>query len=152
MPIGLLYAGTYPLEEFLQLATIAEDVGVNSIWLTEEFIYRDPMVLAASLLQITKKIRVIPGPVSPYFKHPVAIAREMLSLCEIGKDRLGLQLGVGDINGLKLMGVDISNPLERVEESVQTIRALLSGERVNTKDGFWNLSDIQMVLGGKEKI
>lgn len=152
MPIGLLYAGTYPIEEFLKLAILAEDVGIDSIWLTEEFVYRDPMVLAASLLQITKKIRVIPGPVSPYFKHPVAIAREMLSLCEIGKGRLGLQLGVGDINGLKLMGVDILKPINVVEESIQTIRALLSGERVNTKDGVWNLSDIQMVLGGKEKI
>jgi 5,10-methylenetetrahydromethanopterin reductase len=152
MPIGLAYAGTYPLYEFLQIAEIAEQVDIDSIWLTEEFIYRDPIVLAATLLSATKKLRVIPGPVSPYFKHPVAIARETLSLAEIANGRLALQLGVGDLNGLKLMGVDISRPMITMEESVRTIQALLQGERVNNSGGVWGMRDIKMVLGGQTKI
>jgi 5,10-methylenetetrahydromethanopterin reductase len=152
MAIGLAYTGTYPLHEFLQVAKIAEQVDIDSIWLTEEFIYRDPIVLAATLLPATKRMRVIPGPVSPYFKHPVAIARETLSLAEIANGRLALQLGVGDLNGLKLMGVDVSRPMMTMEESVRTIQALLQGESVNTSGGIWDMTGIKMMLGGQTKI
>ena len=130
MPIGLSYAGTYPLEDFLKVAQAGDEAGLDSIWLAEEFAYRDPMITAASVLQVTERVRVIPGPVTPYLKHPAAIAREALTLAEISPGRLGLQLGVGDLGGLRQLGVDVSRPLSTLEGAVDTIRALCRGEAV----------------------
>ena len=130
MPVGLSYAGTYPLEDFLEVAKVGDEIGLDSIWLAEEFVYRDPMITAASVLRLTERVRVIPGPVTPYLKHPVAIAREVLTLAEIANGRLGLQLGVGDLGGLKQLGVDVSHPLSTVEQTLGTIRGLCRGEAV----------------------
>lgn len=141
MPIGISYAGTYPLKDFLKVAEAGDKVGLDSIWLAEEFVYRDPVVTAASVLRVTERVRVIPGPVSPYLKHPVAIAREALTLAEISNGRLGLQLGVGDLGGLKQLGVDVSRPLSTVEEALGTIGALCRGEAVST-------GGVRMKLGG----
>jgi len=141
MPVGLSYAGTYPLEEFLEVAKAGEEIGLDSIWLAEEIEYRDPMITAASVLRVTESVRVIPGPVSPYLKHPVAIAREALTLAEIANGRLGLQLGVGDLGGLKQLGVDVSRPLSTVEQALHTVRALCRGEAVSS-------GEIGMKLGG----
>ena len=152
MPIGLSYYGTYPLNEFLRVAAYAEGVGFDTVWLAEEFIYRDPMILAASLLSATERVKVIPGPVSPYFKHPVAIARETLTLAEISDGRLALQVGVGDINGLKLMGIDPTRPLSTTKEAISVIQGLLSGDIISINNGIWNMTGIKMVLGGKYNI
>jgi 5,10-methylenetetrahydromethanopterin reductase len=141
MPVGISYAGTYPLKDFLKVAKAADEVGLDSIWLAEEFVYRDPMITAASVLQVTERVRVIPGPVTPYLKHPVAIAREALTLAEISNGRLGLQLGVGDLGGLKQLGVDVSRPLSTVAEALSTIRALCRGEAVSA-------GGVRMKLGG----
>lgn len=40
MPVGLSYAGTYPLEDFLEVARAGDEAGLDSIWLAEEFVYR----------------------------------------------------------------------------------------------------------------
>jgi 5,10-methylenetetrahydromethanopterin reductase len=145
MPVGLSYAGTYPLEDFLKVAQAGDEAGLDSIWLAEEFVYRDPMITAASVLRVTERVRVIPGPVTPYLKHPVAIAREALTLAEISKGRLGLQLGVGDLGGLKQMGVDVSRPLSTVEQALGTIGALCRGEAVAA-------GGARMKLGGTSAI
>jgi 5,10-methylenetetrahydromethanopterin reductase len=141
MPVGLSYAGTYPLEDFLKVAQAGDEAGLDSIWLAEEFVYRDPMITAASVLRVTERVRVIPGPVTPYLKHPVAIAREALTLAEISNGRLGLQLGVGDLGGLKQLGVDVSRPLSTIEGALGAIRTLCRGEPVAA-------GGLRMKLGG----
>jgi 5,10-methylenetetrahydromethanopterin reductase len=103
------------------------------------------MITAASVLRLTERVRVIPGPVTPYLKHPVAIAREALTLAEIANGRLGLQLGVGDLGGLKQLGVDVSHPLSTVEQSLGTIRGLCRGEAVVA-------GGVRMKLGGTNAI
>jgi 5,10-methylenetetrahydromethanopterin reductase len=131
MPVGLSYAGTYLLEDFLKVAQAGDEAGLDSIWLAEEFVYRDPIITAASVLRVTERVRVIPGPVTPYLKHPVAIAREALTVAEISPGRLGLQLGVGDLGGLRQLGVDVSRPLSTLEGAVNTVRGLCRGEAVS---------------------
>lgn len=152
MPVGISYAGTYSLSDFLKVAEAGEKAGLDSIWLTEEFVYTDPMITAATVLGATRRVHVIPGPVTPYLKHPVAIARQALSLTEIANGRLGLQLGTGDLGGLKQLGVEVSRPLSTMEEALSTIGALCRGESVSTSGGVWNFRDVSMKLGGKISI
>ena len=152
MKFGISYYGTYPLNEFLQVAEVANKFGADSIWLSEEFIYRDPFILTSSLLYNIKNIKLIPGPVSPFFKHPVAIAREILTLAEVDDNRLALHIGIGDLNGLKQMGIKVSKPLKKIEEAIKTIRRLMNGDLVCNIDSTWDINGIKMVLGGKLKI
>ena len=152
MKFGISYYGTYPLNEFLQVAEVANKVGADSIWISEEFIYRDPFILTSSLLYNTRNIKLMPGPVSPFFKHPVAIVREILTLAEVDNNRLALHIGIGDLNGLKQMGITVSKPLKKIEEAIKTIRKLIKGEVVCNKDSTWDINRIKMVLGGKFKI
>ncbi len=73
-------------------------------------------------------------------------------LAEIANGLLALRPGVSDLNGLKLMGVDVSRPMIRMGESVRTIRDLVQGESVSTSGRVWNMTDIRMVPSGQTKI
>jgi 5,10-methylenetetrahydromethanopterin reductase len=86
-------------------------------------------------------VKVIPGPVTPYLKHPVAIAREALTLAEMSKGRMSLQLGVGDLGGLKQLGIDVSHPLSTVEQALSAVGALCRGEALSA-------GGMRMKLGG----
>jgi 5,10-methylenetetrahydromethanopterin reductase len=141
MRIGLAYAGTYPLGDFLKVAAVADEAGLDAIWLAEEFNYRDPMIMAVSVLGATQRVRVVPGPVTPYLKHPVAIAREALTLVEISKGRLGLHLGVGDVGRLKQLGIDVVHPLSAMAAALSSVRALCRGEALSQ-------GGMRMKLGG----
>jgi alkanesulfonate monooxygenase SsuD/methylene tetrahydromethanopterin reductase-like flavin-dependent oxidoreductase (luciferase family) len=58
MAVGISYAGTYPLKDFLKVAKAGDEVGLDSIWLAEEFAYRDPMITAAGRGHLRRTTRL----------------------------------------------------------------------------------------------
>jgi 5,10-methylenetetrahydromethanopterin reductase len=147
MAVGLAYDGMWPLEDFIKLAKAAEQEGVESIWIAEHFLYRDALAIAALVLNTTKNIRVIPGPLSPYSRHLIVMAMAALTLAELGGERFCLHLGTGNRVAQETFGVIVTKPLEVMEESINSIRALLNGKTVSTRDGFLKLNQVQMKFG-----
>ncbi len=147
MPVGFMYDGMWPLRDLLSVVEAGDRAGLDSVWLAEHATYRDALVTAASVLHSSESVRVIPGPINPYTRHPVAIAMAAASLAEIRGGRVGLQLGTGNPVAQRQLGVEISRPIATLEETLDTIRALCGGDTVTTKTGGWDLRDVRLHMG-----
>jgi 5,10-methylenetetrahydromethanopterin reductase len=131
MPLGLVIDGMTGLETVIPLAQEAEKIGLNSLWIAEHFGHRDAFVIATSLIENTNSLEIIPGPISPYVRHPLITAMGIASLSERGPGRLGLVIGVGDIGTLHEWGIELVKPIGTMKQAILIIRTLLSGETVN---------------------
>jgi 5,10-methylenetetrahydromethanopterin reductase len=146
MSVGFLYDGMWPVPDFLKVAEVADVAGLDSIWIAEHFTYRDAFTSSAFALEHTRQTRVIPGPISPFAKHPMAIAMAALTLSEMGGDRFGLLLGTGDLTTQAQFGVSVQNPVGEMEHALELIRALCAGKTVSTPHKHWEVDKISMNL------
>jgi 5,10-methylenetetrahydromethanopterin reductase len=133
MSLGIVYDGLTSLEEFLPFLREAEGMGIESVWVAEHFGYRDAFVISSALMKETKTLKIVPGPISPYTRHPMAIAMAVASLRELDPNRIELVIGTGDIYAQRKLGIEVKKPLGTTAESIKTIRMLLEGDRVKYK-------------------
>ncbi len=131
MTFGILFDGMSDANDFMSFAREAEQMGVRSVWMAEHFCFRDALVTATALTSATKLMEVVPGPLSPYARHPITIAMGIQSLAELAPGRVGLNLGTGNIGAQQECGIDVDKPLTTMKEAIESIRALLSGDFVH---------------------
>src|SRR5581483_6415044 len=66
MRVGLCFDGFYSIHEMIELARLADEIGMESIWMSDHLCFRDSLTTCMALLAATKKIKVAPAPMSPY--------------------------------------------------------------------------------------
>jgi 5,10-methylenetetrahydromethanopterin reductase len=125
--LGVAFDGRNPLARLRAQAVAAEDAGVQNLWVSSHLFLRDPFTSAAVVLQATRSARVVLTAVSPQVVHPVHIAMAAATLDELAPGRVVLCLGTGAPNDLADAGVPPAAPAKTLAESVDAIRALLSG-------------------------
>ncbi|MDE0009151.1 MAG: LLM class flavin-dependent oxidoreductase [Gammaproteobacteria bacterium] len=89
---------------------------------------RDPYVMLAAALQNTTRIRLGPLIENPIMRQPAVIAGSIATVDALAPGRVWLGIGVGD-TAVRLMGRKPATVAE-LAESVQVIRRLLAGERL----------------------
>lgn len=118
--------------DFSELTKYAEQIGYDRAWVMETN-DRDIFSVATQMALATKKIEIGTNIASVFTRTPSLLAMAAFTLSEIaGEGRFILGIGPGgtemvrDGHGLKL-----EKPLTRVNEGIDIIRKLLSGERIN---------------------
>jgi 5,10-methylenetetrahydromethanopterin reductase len=127
--LGLLHLGSRPLPEVGPLARRVEDLGYDTLWISDEKFYRDPFVSLTVAAQATSRLRLGTGVTEPYARHPALIAMAMGSLAELCPGRCRIGLGAGG-PGFPPLGVERRKPAQAMREAVAILRGLLAGERV----------------------
>ena len=145
MRLGLAFDGTLPATEMVELARAAEAAGLDSVWVAEDFFYRDAVSVAAACLQATRRIRVACF-VSPYTRHPGVVAMTLAALDELGGGRAAAIVGVGNPLGLGQLGIELSAPLATTEEFVAIVRRLLAGERLDWRGQRFHTRQLALSL------
>jgi 5,10-methylenetetrahydromethanopterin reductase len=130
--IGLELAGEPSVHEMISIARVAEDLGYDSVWLTETRFTRDAVTTAAAIAASTSRLRVGTAVVNPYTRSAVLTAVTAATLDELAAGRFVLGIGPGSPTVLARQGIEFVRPLTRLRESVSTIRALLRGETANS--------------------
>jgi len=110
-------------------AVLAERYGIRAIWSTSYATGRDPFLSLAPAAQATSRILLGPLAVSPMELHPLKITQELLTLNELCDGRAIIAVGAGG-GVLAAMGIKRSQMVESVRETVEIIRAALTGEDV----------------------
>ena len=82
MRIGLCFDGFYSIQEMIELARLADEIGMESIWMSDHLCFRDSLTTSMALLASTKKIAVAPAPMSPYSRHPIISAMSIATMAE----------------------------------------------------------------------
>lgn len=138
----------------------AERAGFDELWLSEDYLQRGACTVAGGVAAATTAVTVGIGVVNPWTRHPVLTAMEFAALHELSGGRCVLGLGTSNSRWMsEQLGLDFSQPLTRLAESVELIRAMLGGAPVSHHGRGWDVearlafapfeSPPQIVLGVK---
>jgi len=142
-----LAPGRLSLGEMFRLSSLAEERGLESVWLQED-ISRDIVSVLGALSQTTERIGIATGPINVWSRTPYLMAMTAASLAELsgGRFRLGLSPGhqptVESLHGLSLIPLD--DAPKRVREILLVLKALLAGRSVSLDGTYIHVTEAQL--------
>ena len=121
----------------------------------------DGLTDAASVVTATDELDVYLAVYLMVLRHPLLVARQILTVAQLAPGRLALGLGIGgdDRREVIACGVDPRTRGRRMDESLGLVRRLLEGETVTHDGEFFSLDSatlhpvpeqpIPLVVGGR---
>jgi alkanesulfonate monooxygenase SsuD/methylene tetrahydromethanopterin reductase-like flavin-dependent oxidoreductase (luciferase family) len=142
--------------EYAAIARAAEEVGFDSIWVGDHYLYRgdgrpergpwEAWTLLAGLATVTERVRLGPLVACLNFHPPAVLAKVATTVDELSSGRLVVAVGAGwNRVEFDALGISYANRAARFEEAFEIVRRLLAGERV-TFDGRWHTTDDAVLL------
>ena len=125
MRVGLCFDGFYSIQEMIELAQFADQVGMHSLWMSDHLCFRDSLTTSMALLASTKKIKVAAAPMSPYSRNPIITAMSIATMDEFAPGRVIASPGTGNAAALKEAGMESPHPLQTMREYVEILRRYL---------------------------
>jgi 5,10-methylenetetrahydromethanopterin reductase len=118
------------LDSLVSLVARAEDAGIGTCWVIDsQLAMKDAYVALAVLANETNRIQLGTGVTNLLTRHETVIANSFASLASIAPGRMLLGVGAGDSAAFPL-GIAPS-PVIALEQGVERVRTLLSGQEVN---------------------
>jgi alkanesulfonate monooxygenase SsuD/methylene tetrahydromethanopterin reductase-like flavin-dependent oxidoreductase (luciferase family) len=133
-----------------------EDLGFDSIWTGDHFIYRmadgeadgpwDAWSILAAAAAITSRVSLGPLVTPVGFYNPAVLAKKAATVDEISRGRLVLGLGAGwNETEFRAYGVPFDHRISRFEEAFTIIRTLLSEGRIDFQGEYFSARDCELV-------
>jgi alkanesulfonate monooxygenase SsuD/methylene tetrahydromethanopterin reductase-like flavin-dependent oxidoreductase (luciferase family) len=124
------------LDLLRDLARAADKLGLDVIGIQDhpyQWRYLDTFTLIGDLLAHTERIRIFPDVANLPLRLPAVLAKQATSLDVLSGGRFELGLGAGAFwEAIAAMGGPVRTPgeaIDALEEAIQVIRAVCSGER-----------------------
>jgi len=142
----------FTFHELLERTLAAEAAGFDSIWLMDHLAAPalpeadcfEGWTLATALAARTTRIRIGHLVLCDAFRHPAVLAKMAATLDVISGGRLELGLGWGSVPGeLEAFGLGVDPPAVRavrLGETIEVLRRLFTGERVDFEGRFFRLA------------
>jgi probable F420-dependent oxidoreductase len=138
--------------EYATIARVAEDVGFDSVWVGDHYLYRDDgrpergpweaWTSLAALASITERVSLGPLVACLGFHDPAVLAKMAATVDEVSGGRLILGVGAGwNEPEFRAFGMPFDHRVARFEESYGIVRRLLSGERVTYHGTYEHVDD-----------
>jgi alkanesulfonate monooxygenase SsuD/methylene tetrahydromethanopterin reductase-like flavin-dependent oxidoreductase (luciferase family) len=141
-------------EEILGRTRLAEEAGFEGVWVFDHFsaLYADPdgpclegWTLLAALGAATERIRLGTLVTGMTHRHPSLLATEVVTVDHVSGGRVECAVGASwndeEHRELGLGFPSIRERAERLEEGIQVLRLLMSGERVSFDGEHFRLQD-----------
>ncbi len=153
MRIGVLLLPTDPWPETLQLVQQLDGAGFDHLWVYDHLTwrrYRDrPWFSAVPWLTgvagVTDRIRIGTLVANPNIRHPLTLAKEMMTLDHISGGRLTVGIGAGGTGfDATVLGADRLSPGQRVarmREFVELFDGLLTGSIRTHRGNYYAIED-----------
>ncbi|MBD0022482.1 LLM class flavin-dependent oxidoreductase [Gordonia pseudamarae] len=158
MHIGVYIIPDHPWQQARDEWRRAEEMGFDHAWTFDHLVWGSlpdnrwfsciPTLTAAAL--VTTRIPLGAFVISPNFRHPVPLARELQTLLDIAGDRLLMGLGAGGTPDDVLLGQHPVTPRERVDrfqEFVRLLDLILTDDHVNFAGEHYRAVDMRLVGG-----
>jgi 5,10-methylenetetrahydromethanopterin reductase len=144
MRVGLCFDGFYSIQEMIELARLADEIGMESIWMSDHLCFRDSLTTSMALLASTQTIKVAPAPMSPYSRYPIISAMSIATMEEFAPGRIIASPGTGNAAALKEAGIESPRPLKTMREYVDILRRLLRGDTVHFQGDMFQVNGAKM--------
>jgi probable F420-dependent oxidoreductase len=127
----------------------AEDLGIDSVWLSDHIVSRRPSLDIACVMAMfaarTKRIKMGPSVLTLPARNPVEVAKTYASLDHLtgGRRRVIMAVGLGsDPRDCIACGIKPEERVARLEEGVTVLRKLWTEEHVTHHGRFYSFEDV----------
>ena len=139
--------GVHDTDRILELGDLAEQVGLDSVWIGDSLIAKprhDPLTLLAAIAARTSRIALGTAVLLPMLRNPTLLAHQLATIDQISHGRFILGVGTArDAPAIRAefeaAGVPFEKRIGRMLEGLRLCRALWTGEPVDW-DGRWKLA------------
>jgi alkanesulfonate monooxygenase SsuD/methylene tetrahydromethanopterin reductase-like flavin-dependent oxidoreductase (luciferase family) len=157
---------TGPLERRQRLLRRVADSGLDHVFVADHVSFHtgfgmDGLIQAATLAALESTLTVQIGVYLLALRHPMVVARQIATFCESAPGRLVLGVGVGgeDRHEIEVCGVDPATRGRRTDESLEVLRAALTGEPFTHRGDHFQVAEgvirpapdppVPIVIGGR---
>lgn len=144
--------------ELAQMVRLAEDIGLDSIWVGDHYLYRsekgsrgpwEAWTQLAAIAAITSRVELGPLVSAMSFHQPGVLAKFAATVDEISGGRLILGLGAGwNETEFEAFGFPSDRPVSRFEEAFTIVRTLLREGRIDFDGTYFQLRDCELLPRG----
>jgi alkanesulfonate monooxygenase SsuD/methylene tetrahydromethanopterin reductase-like flavin-dependent oxidoreductase (luciferase family) len=150
---GLLLGEDHPksADLVLNLAQRAEEAGLDSVWVGDSLTAKprlEPLSTLAAVAARTRRVRLGTAVLLMALRHPVPLAQTMATVDLISQGRLIIAAGVGGAFNVQQQqewqnaGVKASQRARRLEEMVQIVKGLGSGQPMTFRGRHFDLDSV----------
>ncbi|MBE1583799.1 LLM class flavin-dependent oxidoreductase [Nonomuraea angiospora] len=131
--------GDQDLKQLIDQARQAEALGLDSVWAGESPLTRpraDPLLVLSGAAVATSRITLGTAVLLPALRHPILLAHQLATLDRLSGGRLIIGMGGGFPNAateaqFAAIGVSFERRIALLEQSIEAMRRLWSGEEVS---------------------
>jgi len=145
--------------ELRRMAETAEAIGLDSVWVGDHLLYREPgrpttgpweaWTTLGAIAAVTQRVELGPLVAATSFHNPAMIAKKAATLEEISGGRLILGLGAGwNEPEFRAYGFPFDHRVSRFEEAFTIIRTLLADGRCDFHGTYYELDDCELLPRG----
>lgn len=144
---------TYAFERDLLLTEHLDRLGFEEIWYGEHHsggmeMVAAPELMIAAAAQRTKYIKLCAGVKSLPYCNPYMLAETVAQLDHMTRGRFIFGVGPGALpSDAKMLAIPVNELRRRMEESLDTIVALMKGETVTKKTDWFDLREARLSVG-----
>lgn len=130
-----------PVQQYVELAQLAEEVGFDQFWVSNDLFLRSCVVILSAIAAATDRIEIGSCIINPYTINPAEIAMIAATLDELSDGRFNLGISSGAADFLEWVGIQPTRPRSDLIEVIEVIRRLLDGEQVAFDGQFLQWTD-----------
>jgi len=122
----------------------AEKLGFESVWMAEDYFYRNAILSLTAFALETDKIKLATGIINPFTRDPTLIAMTFANLDEISRKRAIIGLGSSLRLGIYERHFRKVSYLTAMRECIEIIRKLLTGKKVAYEGKIFRIENVQL--------
>ncbi len=144
--IGYNPGSLLSMKEVLLFSKLADrTMDVDSLWVPESW-GREAFSTLGAISQITNRVRIGTSVVSAFARTPATVAMAATTLDLLSDNRTVIGLGVStEAIVEKWHGIKFSKPLQRMQEYVDCLRQMITGENVDYSGTFFNVQNFKLL-------
>lgn len=142
--LGVVFLPDFPPERLRDVVRIADDSGLDELWLWEDCFKESGIATAAAILAWSIRLRVGVGILPVPLRNVAVTAMEIATLERLFPGRLRIGVGHGVLDWMGKVGNRVASPMTLLREHVAALRALLDGERVSVDGRYVKLDDVAL--------
>ncbi|MEY7851997.1 TIGR04024 family LLM class F420-dependent oxidoreductase [Natrarchaeobius sp. A-rgal3] len=142
--IHLPVAAQPSIDSLADYARRAEDDGYDCVWLPETW-GRDGVTVLTAIAERTDDVGIGSSILNAYSRSPALLGQTAATLQEVSDGRFRLGIGPsGPAVVENWHGLEYGNPLRQTRETVEIVRQVLSGDRVEYDGDVFSLSGFRL--------
>jgi 5,10-methylenetetrahydromethanopterin reductase len=142
--LGVVFPAHAPVETLPAFAARVEDGGLDELWVVEDCFLSGGVVMAATALVATRRLRVGIGLLPAAVRNPAIAGMEIATLARLHGERVAIAFGHGVAAWMEQIDAHPRQRLAALEEVTTAVRALLRGETLTVAGSHVRLADVTL--------